>query len=157
MADPPPSPPPPFTAATRSVRQRCTRARSDARVFARRRDKRACGTAGQTHAAHLSLRRPRNMSSSRATVVFPFRGNCRFSVIYRKPSAPFPPPSPLRRSVPAMTFSDRSRGRSRMKRRTRRGSRCSVRFLDIYAKSRGWVLPKVIARLPTPAWKWQSC
>lgn len=33
----------------------CTRARADARVFARRRDKRGCGTAGQTHCTPLRL------------------------------------------------------------------------------------------------------
>ena len=86
-----------------------------------------------THAAHLSLRRPRNMSSSRATVVFPFRGNCRFSVIYRKPSTPSLPPPPPAAALAVQRWhflTARAENAGRGER-----SRCSGCFLEIYAKS----------------------
>lgn len=83
-----------------------------------------------------------NMSSSPATAVFPFRGNCRFSVIYR--AAPCRPPNGILWPVARKKKLERARVRSKV----HRGGRflCKEEH-DAWRVARG----KLLRRLPPDA------
>lgn len=84
VAEPPPPPPPPPSPCLPARVHEPTRVSLQGWTNGRLRDR-------WSNTLHTSLP-VCNMSSSPATAVFPFRGNCRFSVIYiHTPSLSLPP------------------------------------------------------------------